>query len=87
MTNKIVAGIGVTAFLLVTISMKWWLLIAVAGICAAVYGLAVVIEKRRDRKVSTAARVQGLSARADYEHRLFLADDPKGVHGQFPPSA
>lgn len=37
--------------------------------------------QRRARAIERA----GLRARADLEHRLVLAGDPRGVHGRFPP--
>jgi hypothetical protein len=46
----------------------------------------------RRRRATRAARPlsatdAALRARADYEHRLFLSGDVRGVYGQFPPAA
>ena len=51
-------------------------------ITAAIVGLLVVIGRRRR---ATALRDAGLRARAEYEHRLCLAGDPRGVYGRSPP--
>jgi hypothetical protein len=49
---------------------------------AAVIGLVILISRRRR---ATALRDAGLRARADYEYRLSLAGDPRGVFGRYPP--
>lgn len=49
---------------------------------AVAIGLFIVV-RRRAR--SLALRDAGLRARADYEHRLRLAGDPRGLYGRYPP--
>jgi hypothetical protein len=44
--------------------------------------LAVVV-RRRARAI--ARRDAGLRARAEYEHRLNLTGDPRGIYGRYPP--
>jgi Protein of unknown function (DUF2510) len=56
----------------------WYVLLAVIALTAA---LAHVARHQRAR----ARRHAGLRARADYEHRLNLAGDPRGIHGRYPP--
>jgi Protein of unknown function (DUF2510) len=56
----------------------WYL--AVALTVAVVATVAI----RRHRRAS-AQRRAGLRARADYEHRLSLAGDPRGLYGRYPP--
>jgi uncharacterized protein DUF2510 len=60
----------------------WWsgaqVLVAAAGIA----WLAIVV-RRRAR--AHARRDAGLRARADYEYRLNLRGDPRGVFGRYPP--
>jgi hypothetical protein len=46
--------------------------------------VAVVAVRRRRR--AAALRDAGLRARADYEHQLSLAGDPRGVFGRYPPA-
>lgn len=48
----------------------------------AIVGTLVVISRRRR---ALALRDAGLRARAEYEHRLSLAGDPRGVFGRYPP--
>lgn len=47
-------------------------------------GVWVVLAIRR-RLRSAELRRAGLRARADYEHRLTLAGDPRGTFGRYPP--
>jgi hypothetical protein len=56
----------------------WYEAIAVT----AVVGLLFLVDRRR-RAMSI--RDAGLRARADYEHRLSLAGDQRGVFGRYPP--
>jgi hypothetical protein len=62
----------------------WWLhngwydALAVMGIV----GLLIVIARRRR---ALAARDAGLRARADFEYRLSLSGDSRGVFGRYPP--
>ena len=48
----------------------------------AVVGLVVAISRRRR---AATVRDAGLRARAEYEHRLSLSGDPRGVFGRYPP--
>jgi hypothetical protein len=62
----------------------WWLwngwYEAVAA--TAIVGLLIVASRRRHHRALGDA---GLRARADYEHRLSLAGDPRGMFGRYPP--
>jgi uncharacterized protein DUF2510 len=48
----------------------------------AVIGLLIFVARRRRAR---AVRDAGLRARADFEHRLSLAGDPRGIFGRYPP--
>ncbi len=48
----------------------------------AVVGLLIVVSRQRR---AVAVRDAGLRARAQYEHRLSLAGDPRGTFGRYPP--
>ena len=48
----------------------------------AIVGLLIFFGRRRR---AHAIRDAGLRARADYEHRLSAAGDPRGVFGRYPP--
>lgn len=52
-----------------------------AVIAATGIGLIAARRHRRSRDI----RRSGLRARADLEHRLALAGDPRGTFGRFPP--
>jgi hypothetical protein len=68
-------GIALVALLL------WsgaYMFVAVVG--AVWLGLAL---RRRSR--ANTLRDAGLRARAEYEHRLSLRGDPRGIYGRFPP--
>jgi hypothetical protein len=56
----------------------WYMTVAVI----AIVGLLIFV-RRRSRAL--ALRDAGLRARADYEYRLSLAGDPRGVFGRYPP--
>jgi len=64
--------------------VSWWLwngwyeAVAVTAIAA----LLMFIARRRR---TLARRDAGLRARAEYEYRLNLAGDPRGVFGRYPP--
>ena len=53
-------------------------------VVAAAAGVAILITARRYRRTRAIQRA-GLRARADYEHRLSLAGDPRGMFGRYPP--
>jgi hypothetical protein len=62
----------------------WWLWngwYTGVAIAAIVVMLLVARHSRRTRAIRDA----GLRARADYEHRLSLAGDSRGVFGRYPP--
>jgi hypothetical protein len=62
----------------------WWLWngwYTGVAIAAIIVTLLVVRHSRRTRAIRDA----GLRARADYEHRLSLAGDSRGVFGRYPP--
>ncbi|SEH63344.1 Protein of unknown function [Mycolicibacterium rutilum] len=68
----------------VALAATWWLVNGwyTAVTVAAIVTLTVVVARRRRE---LAIRDAGLRARAEYEHRLNLAGDPRGVFGRYPP--
>lgn len=54
---------------------------SLATVTAATVGVIAVRRHRRARVI----RQSGLRARADLEHHLALAGDPRGTFGRFPP--
>jgi hypothetical protein len=62
----------------------WWLHIGAYDALAvtAVVGLLIFVARRRR---ALAMRDAGLRARAEFEHRLSLAGDPRGIYGRYPP--
>jgi hypothetical protein len=62
-----------------------WLLWSGAQLLVAIVGLAWLGVAVRRRMRANARRDAGLRARADYEHRLSLRGDPRGIYGRYPP--
>ena len=62
----------------------WWLASGwyEAVVVTAIAGLLLLVSRRRK---AHAIRDAGLRARADYEHRLSLRGDQRGVFGRYPP--
>lgn len=69
------AGVALTA----------WLLWHGAHVLVAVVGLVWLGIAVRRRRRTNAVRDSGLRARAEYEHRLNLSGDPRGIYGRYPP--
>lgn len=67
------------------VALAGWLLsdghYLTVGLAAA---LALMVTIRRRRRAN-ALRDAGLRARADYEHQLNAAGDPRGTFGRYPP--
>jgi Protein of unknown function (DUF2510) len=53
-------------------------------LAAGAIGTVAAVAVRRHRR-ARATRWAGLQARADLEHRLTLAGDPRGTFGRYPP--
>jgi hypothetical protein len=70
-----VAGLAMTLWWLHT---GWYEAVAVT----AVIGLLIFVARRRRALV---IRDAGLRARAEFEHRLSLAGDARGMFGRYPP--
>jgi hypothetical protein len=62
----------------------WWLHNGAyeALTVTAVVGLLIFVARRRR---ALAVRDAGLRARAEFEHRLGLTGDPRGIYGRYPP--
>lgn len=72
------AAVLLPVWVLLNVLLNGGAMIAVA----VAIGLFIVV-RRRVRAL--ALRDAGLRARADYEHRLRLAGDPRGLYGRYPP--
>jgi hypothetical protein len=68
-----------------TVGLTVWLWIGGAHVLVAVAGIAWLAVIVRKRMRAIALRDAGLRARADYEHRLNLRGDPRGIFGRYPP--
>jgi hypothetical protein len=64
--------------------MTWWIASAWYEAVAVTAIVALLIVAGRRRRAH-AIRDAGLRARADYEHRLSLAGDQRGLFGRYPP--
>jgi Protein of unknown function (DUF2510) len=62
-----------------------WVVWSGSHVVVAAAGIAWLAIAVRRRRRANARRDAGLRARADYEHRLNLAGDPRGVFGRYPP--
>lgn len=62
-----------------------WLLWHGAHVLVAVVALAWLGLAARRRIRANARRDAGQRARAEYEHRLNLSGDPRGIYGRYPP--
>jgi hypothetical protein len=72
------AAVLLPCWLMLNVLLNGGAIIVVAG----AIGLFIVV-RRRVRAL--ALRDAGLRARADYEYRLSLAGDPRGLYGRYPP--
>jgi Protein of unknown function (DUF2510) len=75
--HPVVTGAGLVLTLW-WLSNGWYEAVAVA----AIIGLLIFVTRRRR---ALAVRDAGLRARAEFEHRLNIAGDPRGVFGRYPP--
>ena len=71
-----------TAVALTTVA--WWLWQGWYEPLVLTGALVMLVIVSRRRKTA-AIRDAGLKARAEYEHRLSLAGDPRGMFGRYPP--
>ncbi|MGZ8802866.1 MAG: DUF2510 domain-containing protein [Mycobacterium sp.] len=74
-TAATVTAVGMTS---------WWLWHGWYEALAVTAVVGVLIAVNRHKR-AVAVRNAGLRARAEYEHRLSLAGDPRGVFGRYPP--
>jgi hypothetical protein len=75
--HPVVAATGVMATV--------WLLSHGAHLLVAVVAVVWLSIAVRRRMRAAALRDAGLRARAEYEHRLNLDGDPRGIYGRYPP--
>lgn len=69
----------------VGVALAAWLLWSGAQVLVAVVVLGCLGLAIRRRRRTNAVRDAGLRARAEYEHRLNLGGDPRGIYGRYPP--
>lgn len=62
-----------------------WLVWTGSYVLVAVIGIAWLAVAVRRRTRANSRRDAGLRARAEYEHRLNLTGDPRGIYGRYPP--
>ena len=67
------------------VALTGWLLWTGAQLFVAVVALGWLGITLRKRSRANALRDAGLRARAEYEHRLSLRGDPRGLYGRYPP--
>ncbi len=65
--------------------VAFWLLQHGWYLSVAIPVAVVLLVSLRRRRRRAQRRRAALLARADFEHRLLMAGDPRGVHGRYPP--
>jgi hypothetical protein len=83
-------GLGAACVLLIFIgaSAKFWVYIVAALGALVLFGLLLWLAFRAARRVDAEHQAQAaLVALADKQHAWVLADDKRGVYGQYPPAA
>jgi hypothetical protein len=83
-------GFGGAFVLLIFVGaiVKFWVWIAVAFGGAVVFGLLLWAAFYAARRVDAREDARlAIAARADRQHAWVLADDDRGVHGDYPPAA
>lgn len=63
----------------------WWLILGLAGLGAITYGCVLWWQNRQQRITETRRHHAELTARAHYEHQLYLQGDPAGIYGRYHP--
>lgn len=66
------------------VTAAWWLWQGWYAPLVLTGAVALLVVVHRHRR-AVAIRSAGLRARAEYEHRLSLAGDPRGMFGRYPP--
>lgn len=56
------------------------------GCTEAVYHFRMWRLERANRRLAARLATLALAKRAEYEHRLYLAGDPRGTYGRYTPS-
>ncbi|MFC9518852.1 hypothetical protein ACFTSD_24220 [Nocardiaceae bacterium NPDC056970] len=72
-------------FVLGLIIKYWWVIVSVLAVVALGYGGVKWLERHQGRKAAAARARADVAARADYEHQQYLAGNPVGLYGQYPP--
>ncbi|MEV5650204.1 hypothetical protein AB0L57_18310 [Nocardia sp. NPDC052254] len=83
--HPVLAIFGVL-FLLGIIITYWYVIAIVAGLALAIYLLRRADQERNETRRKRAWYAAQISQRADYEHQQFLAGNPQGLYGQYPPA-
>ncbi len=73
-------------FVLGLVIEYWWVIVLAAACVAAIYGITTMHKRSELRAAAQAQAAAAIAARADFEHRRYLAGDPTGVYGQYPPA-
>jgi hypothetical protein len=80
-----VVALGVAVLIIAAVTF-FAALLTVAAICGVLYGGRLLWLKGRSTAAARAHRRAELLARADIQHRWYLAGDPRGTYGRYPPA-
>lgn len=72
-------------FVLGLIIKFWWVIVAVLVIAGLAYGGAKWWQRHQAQEAAAAQEHANIAARAEYEHRQYLAGDDIGLYGQYQP--
>jgi hypothetical protein len=79
-TIKVLLGV---LLLVAVVAMYWLLVLAAIVVVLIVRAAPVAWREWQDERAVSARRRAGLIARADEQHRWAMADDPRGVYGEY----
>jgi hypothetical protein len=80
------AGLGIALLVSAAMTVLGILVIAATG-CGLFCGGRWLWREHRDRADARIHRRAEILARAEIQHRWYIAGDPRGTHGRYPPAA
>lgn len=85
MARLFALALGVAGIIAAAV-IAFWTLLAVAAVCGALYGGRLLWRRHQGAARDRNHRRAELLARAEIQHRWYLAGDPRGTYGRYPPT-